>query len=123
MAGMFNFMTDFYGNPTPCALTSIPDLSSWKTGHVQDMTNMFSGLDNPGLTTINGITDWDTSNVTKTNQMFAKSTSLKNLDLTKWRMNNVITTNSMFYGADHLTTVGNLTNWNLANDTDTAWMF
>ena len=123
MAGMFNFMTDFYGNPTPCALTSIPDLSSWKTGQVQDMTNMFSGLDNPGLTTINGITDWDTSNVTKTNQMFAKSTSLKNLDLTKWRMDNVITTNSMFYGADHLTTVGNLTNWNLANDTDTAWMF
>lgn len=123
MDGMFNFMANFYNPADPCALTNIPDLSSWNTAKVTSMVNMFSGLNNPSLTTIKGIENWDTSSLTKTNQMFARSSSLTNVDLTKWQMDKVTTTNSMFYGADHLTSVGDLTNWNLANDGDTVYMF
>ena len=77
------------------------DLSSFNTGKVTTMNDMFNSM--TSLTHIDFGANFDTSNVTDMTGMFYQSTSLVNLDLSHFNTRKVKSMNSMFSQMSGLT--------------------
>ena len=77
------------------------DLSSFNTGKVTTMNDMFNSM--TSLTHIDFGVNFDTSNVTDMTGMFYQSTSLVNLDLSHFNTRKVKSMNSMFSQMSGLT--------------------
>jgi surface protein len=100
-------------------LTSL-DLSSWNTGNVTDMSEMFNNCQS--LTTIGDVSNWDTSSVTDMSNIFNYCKLLISLDASNWDISNVTDINGMFYGCSGLTSI-NLSNWDTSNVTSMSNIF
>ena len=101
------------------------DVSGWNTGSVTDMAGMF---DRTGLETI-ALDDWDVSNVTDMSRMFQLCTKLTTLNLGKWNVSKVTTMLGMFLGhvdfggGVPITTIGDVSGWDVSSVTDMNSMF
>lgn len=102
-------------------LTSIGDLSNWDTSSVTYMGDTFHGA--ASLTSVGDLKNWDTSNVTMMNYMFDHAESLKHLDLSKWNVGQVTTFNHFLADCYSLTSVGDLSNWDVSHASIFAMMF
>jgi surface protein len=119
------------------SITNIPNINSWNTSNVTDMSYMFQGAesfnDNIGnwdvsnVITMNSmfdtallfnnggsttISNWDTSNVTDMSHMFLVS-SMFNQPLSGWNVSNVIDMGGMFEDASSFNQ--NIGGWNVKN--------
>ena len=130
-----------FNNTTP---EQIPDLSTWDTSKVIDMSYMFynckaitldlNNWNTSNVTNMNGIFDlctnltslglsnWDVSNVTNMVSMFQHCRNLTSLDLSNFNTSNVTDMSSMFYSCSKLTSL-DLSNFDMSNVTSTDWMF
>ena len=65
------------------SLSSLPDISKWKTNNVNNMNGMFSGCSS--LSSLPDISKWNTNNVNNMSTMFFQCSSLTSLpDISKW---------------------------------------
>jgi surface protein len=70
------------------ASTFNQNISTWDTSNVTDMSGMFDGLESGGTSFNQDISSWDTSNVTNMNAMFRYATSF-NQNLSSWDVSKV----------------------------------
>ena len=96
------------------------DLSSFNTGNVTIMNDMFNLM--TSLTHINFGANFDTSNVTDMTGMFYQSTSLVNLDLSHFNTRKVKSMNSMFSQMSGLTIL-DISNFETPSLEDAGSMF
>ena len=103
-------------------LISIPDISKWNTFNVTDMSYIFSGCSN--LISLPDISKWNTNNVTKMNYSFAYCSSLLGLpNISKWNTNNVTSMYNIFSGCRSLITLPDISNWNISKITKMSEIF
>ncbi|MDF7663371.1 BspA family leucine-rich repeat surface protein [Bifidobacterium sp. ESL0763] len=102
--------------------------SKWHTGMSLGLMALVEG--DYALTEIKGLDDWDTSAVTNMDDTFRIDNDGKNGsqltsigDLSGWDMSNVTRTVTMFDNDTKLTNIGDLSNWNLGNVKIAEWMF
>jgi len=129
---------------TYCGVQSL-DLRRWSINKVDDLSNMFSGMNN--LTSLD-LRGWQTQNVTTMASMFAETPSLRKLqlgdewdtghviymdntfehtglmtlDLRRWDVSHVTTMVGMFQNCHNLEIL-NIGNWQTGNVTDMSQMF
>lgn len=96
------------------------DLSSFNTGKVTTMNDMFNSM--TSLTHIDFGANFDTSNVTDMTGMFYQSTSLANLDLSHFNTRKVKSMNSMFSQMSGLTIL-DISNFETPSLEDAGSMF
>ena len=96
------------------------DLSSFNTGKVTTMNDMFNSM--TSLTHIDFGANFDTSNVTDMTGMFYQSTSLVNLDLSHFNTRKVKSMNSMFSQMSGLTIL-DISNFETPSLEDAGSMF
>ncbi len=102
-------------------LQEIKGLDQWDTSSVTSMYSLFNNCN--GLTSVGDISKWDTSNVAQIYNMFLNCKKLENLDLSRWKTDNVVSFNGMFSGCILLTTIGDVSGWNISKATSTTEMF
>lgn len=83
-----------------CENASVLSLYGMDTSKATDMCYMFTA--DSALMVLEGMENWDTTNVTDMSNMFARCTSLENLDLTSFNTENVKNMSGMFYHCDCL---------------------
>lgn len=83
---------------------------------VKDFSGLFNNCSN--LTTINGINSWTGSSATDVSYMFNGATKLEKLDLAKFNPSQATNFSFMFAGCQALTSVGDLSQWNLTGNKD-----
>ena len=82
------------------SLSSLPDISKWKTNNITNMSYMFGGCSS--LSSLLNISNWNTNNVTNMNNMFDGCSSLLSLpDISKWNTNNVKNMSYCFMNVNH----------------------
>jgi surface protein len=110
-------MSDLFRNDNNTQSTSFnPDISSWDTGNVTTMENMFAGQ-----TAFNqDIGSWDTKNVTTLYGMFTGANAF-NQDIGNWDTGSVTDMTGMFFGADAFNQ--DIGNWDTKNVTNMFSMF
>ena len=70
------------------SLTTLPNLSNWKTSNITNMKSLFE--DCTSLESLSGIENWNTSKVTNISSIFFKCNSLKYLpDKLNWDTSNI----------------------------------
>jgi len=99
--------------------TSI-DLTNANTSAVTDMSCMF--MQCYELTDLN-LNGFDTSNVTEMSDMFYGCKALVSLDLSSFDTSKVTKTDSMFQACFEITTIYVSDKWNMANVTNSTYMF
>jgi len=88
-----------------------------------DSSMKMAFANNDNLKKINNLdTNVDTSNVVDMGRMFQSSHVTSVGDLSQWNTSNVTNMNSMFQ-ASNLTSVGDLSQWNTSNVTNMSYMF
>ncbi len=120
-----------YGMLEYCgALTGVGDLSGWNTSKVSSIAVLFGTC-----TSLKSVDchDWDLSNCTGTNFIYVNSangvfrgcTSLKTLDLSGWTFSTTttFTIQGLCRYCTALTTVGDISGWNLSKCTSLAALF
>jgi len=84
---------------TKQSLSSMPDISNWKTNNITDMRDMFYGCSS--LSYLPDISKWNTSKVTKMSDIFNGCCSLSYLpDISKWNTSKLKNVFSKFYKYD-----------------------
>lgn len=94
------------------------DLNNWTTSNVTNMESMFYGCKFETL----DLSNFDTNNVTNMYNMFGSCKSLTTLDLSNWNTSNVTNIDSMFNSCEKLETL-DLSSWNISKVTNIGWMF
>lgn len=114
-------VTNFEGTFSHLAsITSLGDLSHWDVGKATNMQVMFYEM--VKLQSLGNLGSWNTSNVSNFIMTFMDDHSLTGLgDIYKWDMTNVTHANAIFCRTG-MTDI-DIHGWNLANNTDTSWMF
>ena len=102
------------------ALTTIPGIGSWDTSSLRSMSRMFQ--DATAITNLD-VSSWNTSNVTEMRHLFQNARNLEQLDLSGWQTGNVTWMNDMFHGASSLTSVGDLSEWDVSQVANMYSMF
>jgi surface protein len=92
------------------------DIGGWDTSRVTNMSSMFYGASSFNQ----DIGGWDTSNVTTMSSMFYGASSF-NQDIGGWDTSNVTTMSSMFYGASSFNQ--DIGDWDTSNVTTMFGMF
>lgn len=103
------------------SLEKITGLEKWTFGKAHTLKSIFKGCKR--LTTIDGIENWNISNIKNIYGMFENMESLTKLDLSKW---DVSTLRNCFYfvkGCTLLTTIGDISKWNVEYLFDMSGMF
>jgi len=103
------------------ALSSLPDISKWNTNNVTDMSNMFNNC--TSLLSLPDISKWNTSKVTNMSYMFNDCTLLSLPDISMWNTNNVTDMSNMFNNCASLLSLPDISKWNTNNVTDMSYMF
>lgn len=101
------------------SLKSIEGINHLNTSKVTNMSYIFAGSSE--LTTLD-ISRWDTRNVTDMSHMFSDARALTNLDLSNWDTHNVTDMASMFNSASSLKTL-NVSRWDTRNVVNMMSMF
>ena len=91
-----------------------PDISSWDTSNVTNMSKMFEEFSFYDM----DISNWDVSSVTNMNRMFYNTTV--ELDLSGWNLVNVTNMSQMFSNS---IINSDISNWDVSNVTDMSEMF
>ena len=104
------------------SLSSLPNISKWKTQNVTDMKFMFYNC--TSLSTLSDISKWNTLNVINMSEMFSYCYSLSSLpEISKWNTQNVTDISSMFYHCKSLFTLPDISKWNTQNVINMKGMF
>ena len=78
-------------------LTNLPDISTWNTSNITNMSGTFKGCS--ALFSLPNISKWDTSKVNNFNSLFMGCSKLEELpDISSWNTSNVSTMQYMFMG-------------------------
>ncbi|PYF41923.1 BspA family leucine-rich repeat surface protein, partial [Metamycoplasma alkalescens] len=93
-----------------------PNISSWDTSNVTDMSHMFENASKFNQ----DLSNWDTSNVTDMNHMFAGAISF-NQDISNWNVSKVKNMESMFKNA--LKFNQDISDWNVSQVENMTTMF
>ena len=103
-------------------LKSLPDISNWDTSKVTDLSSIFSGC--KSLEQLPDISKWNTSEVKTMKKMFEECSNLKELpEISKWDVKNVKNMSHMFYGCKSILTLPDISKWNTEQVTDMSMMF
>ena len=104
------------------SLESIPDISKWDISNVRDIQFMFSGCTK--LTTFPDISKWNTKNISNMSGLFSECSSLKSLpDLSKWDMLNVININNIFSFCRLFQSLPDISKWDTKNIKNMSYIF
>jgi len=102
--------------------TSLPDISTWDTSNVTNMSGMFG--DFSSLKELSDISKWNTSKVINMSYMFYNCRSLKSLpDISKWDTSNVVDMSYMFKNCGSLISLPDISKWNTLNVNNMIEMF
>ena len=89
---------------------------------ISDMSYMFANCEL--LSSLQDISKWKTNNVTNMSSMFFNCKSISSLpDLSKWNTDNVTNMSSMFSNCQTLLSLPDISNWNTNNVTDMSYLF
>ena len=117
-----NNVTDMSGLFFSTSLKSTPDISGWNTSNVTNMSYMFGNCST--LKSLPDISSWNTINVTDMCYMFNYCKSLISLpDISSWNTNNVTNMRCMFCNCNSLTSLPDISGWNTSNVTNMSYMF
>ena len=95
---------------------TLAGISNWDVSKVEEFTSMFYGQ-GKNLTTLD-LSKWDTSSATSFNHMFTDCFVLESLDLSNWNTSNVLSMYNMFDDCYKLTTIGDVSSWNVTKLVD-----
>ena len=104
-------------------LQNVPDISKWNISNVKYLQGMFKGC--KSLKVLPDLSLWDTSNVMYMGGYFSDETSLNPLsdeEINKYNKNEYIIS-GMFYGCYSLSSLPDISNWNVSNVSDMSSMF
>ena len=103
-------------------LSSITDISKWKSNSITNMKSMFRKCEK--LSSLPDISKWVTSKVTNLSSMFDRCKSLSSLpDISKWNTINVNDMSAMFLRCEKLSSLPDISKWNTINVTNMNSMF
>ena len=107
------------------SISSLTDISKWKTMEDINVTNMSGMFYNcSSLLSLLDISKWNTINVTDMSGMFYNCSSLLSLpDISKWNTNNVIDISGIFYNCSSIISFPDISKWNTNNLTNMSGMF
>lgn len=113
-------MEYMFGNFEPSKLTSIIFGYQFRTDKVQNMRGMFRFCSSlPFLNVIN----FNTSSCTTIEYMFDECSKLRRLDCSNFNTSNITTMRNLFQGCKVLTTIGDVSNWDVSHVIDMQYMF
>ena len=116
-------ITNMSGTFKGCsALFSLPNISTWDTSKVNNFNSLFMGCSK--LEELPDISSWNTSNVSTMQYMFMGCSSLKKLpEISKWDVKDVKNMKNMFYGCRTISSLPDISIWNTENVINMSWMF
>ena len=88
-------------------LTTLPDLSYWKTNNVTNISYMFYNC--KSLSSLPDLSYWKTDNVTNISYMFYNCKYLSSLpEISKWNTYNIINISNIFSNCESLSSLSNI---------------
>ena len=98
-----------------------PDISSWDTGKVTDMSGMFFLC--TSLEVLPNISKWNTSRVNNISGMFNSCSSLIFINLSNWDVKNIVQMSCLFMNCSSLSYIFDLSKWETNELTHIKAMF
>jgi len=95
----------------------IPDINTWNTEEITDMTNLFNGYTQSSP----NVMCWNTAKVTTMQGMFRGATLFENIDIGVWEVSKVTDMSFMFNGASKFNS--DVSQWTATKVTSTDSMF
>lgn len=102
-------------------LEKIKGLENWTFGKATTLKSIFKNCKT--LKTIEGIENWNVSNIDSIYGMFENMESLSKLDLSQWDVRNLRNCFYFVKGCTSLTTIGDISKWNVQRLYDLNGMF
>lgn len=115
-------LTNMYGMFQDCSKLKVADIANLDTSNVQFMNFLFYNCSS--LETVD-ISSWDVKNLFETMEcMFAGCSALKSLNLSNWKITNKMNNmRAMFGGCINLTSIGDVSNWDVSGVISFAQIF